>query len=43
LFTVKTYFMGDLNDTVNDLLMDILGAGLFSFILHSLRSRKSQL
>ena len=39
--SVKTYFMGDLNDTVNDLLMDILGAGLFSFILHSLWSRKA--
>src|SRR3989344_6552716 len=33
LFAVKTYFMGDLSDTINDLLMDILGAGLFSFIL----------
>lgn len=41
LFAVKTYFMGDLSDTINDLLMDILGAGLFGLILHSLRSRKS--
>jgi len=40
LFAVKTYFMGDLNDTVNDLLMDILGAGLFSW-LHILRHGKN--
>ena len=40
-FSVKTYFMGDLNDTINDLLMDILGAGLFSFILHFFGSRKT--
>ncbi|KKR02539.1 MAG: hypothetical protein UT29_C0001G0019 [Candidatus Yanofskybacteria bacterium GW2011_GWA1_39_13] len=40
-FAIRTYFMGDLNDTVNDLLMDILGAGLFSFALHFLRSRKN--
>lgn len=40
-FAVKTYFMGDLNDTINDLLMDILGAGTFSFILHFIRSRKT--
>lgn len=39
LFAVKTYFMGDLNDTVNDLLMDILGAGLFAW-LHILRYGK---
>lgn len=25
-FQIKTYFMGDLDDTINDLLMDILGA-----------------
>lgn len=37
-FAIKTYFMGDLDDTVSDLLMDILGAGTFS--LHFLRSRK---
>ena len=41
LFAIKTYFMGDLSDTINDLLMDILGAGLFSLVLHSLRSRKT--
>ena len=40
-FGVRAYFMGDMDDTINDLLMDILGAGLFSFILHSLRSRKT--
>ena len=28
-FRVRTYFMGDLNDTVLDLLMDILGALVF--------------
>lgn len=38
-FAIKTYFMGDLNDTVSDLLMDILGAGAFS--LHSFGSRKT--
>ena len=40
-YGIRTYFMGDLDDTMNDLLMDILGAGLFSFILHSFRSRKT--
>ena len=25
-FGIKAYFMGDLTDTINDLLMDILGA-----------------
>lgn len=40
-FQIHVYFMGDLNDTINDLLMDILGAGLFSFILHSIRGRKT--
>lgn len=39
LFAVKTYFMGNLNDTINDLLMDILGAGVF--VLHFLWSRKA--
>ena len=43
LFAVKTYFMGDLDDTINDLLMDVVGAGLFSLILHLFWSRKSQL
>lgn len=41
LLDIKTYFMGDLNDTINDLLMDILGAGTFAFLLHFLRSRKT--
>lgn len=41
LFTVKTYFMGDLSDTINDLLMDIIGAGLFAFILHFIWGRKA--
>lgn len=40
-FAVKTYFMGDLNDTVNDLLLDILGAGTLSLILHSFRSSET--
>ena len=31
-FQVHVYFMGDLNDTVNDLLMDILGAGVFAVL-----------
>lgn len=39
-FAIKTYFMGDLDDTMNDLLMDILGAGVFA--LHFIKSRKSQ-
>src|SRR3989338_11244837 len=33
-YGIRTYFMGDLDDTMNDLLMDILGAGTLSFILH---------
>ena len=40
-FGIRTYFIGDLNDTINDLLMDVLGAGLFSFFLHSIGSSKS--
>lgn len=39
-FKIRAYFMGDLDDTVNDLLMDILGAGIFSFVLHFIRIRK---
>ena len=39
-FGIRAYFIGDLSDTINDLLMDILGAGLYSFILHSLWRRK---
>lgn len=40
-FGVRAYFMGDLNDTVNDLTMDMLGAGLFAW-LHLLRRGKTQ-
>ena len=39
-FKIHAYFMGDLNDTVSDLLMDILGATTLS-LLHLLWSRKS--
>ena len=38
---IRTYFMGDLNDTINDLLMDILGSGTLICILHFFRGRKS--
>ena len=37
-FSIRTYFMGDLNDTVKDLLDDTLGALGFS-TLHLIRSR----
>ncbi len=41
-FHVRTYFIGDLDDTLNDLLMDISGAILFaSIFLHSFWRRKS--
>lgn len=39
-FKIRTYFMGDLRDTIIDLLLDILGAFLF-FGLHLFRTRKS--
>ncbi|HEY4474620.1 MAG TPA: hypothetical protein VJC06_01715 [Candidatus Paceibacterota bacterium] len=39
-FKVHAYFMGDLDDTVSDLLMDILGATTLS-LLHLRRRRKS--
>ena len=39
-FATKTYFMGDLNDTVNDLTMDMLGAGTFAW-LHPFRSSET--
>ena len=39
-FGVRTYFMGDLADTINDLTMDMLGAGIFA-ILHLFRRTKS--
>lgn len=38
-FGIRGYFMGDLNDTIVDLLMDILGSGSFA-ILHLIRRRK---
>ena len=31
-FKVRAYFMGDLDDTMNDLLMDIIGALAFVFL-----------
>jgi len=31
-FSIRAYFIGDLDDTINDLLMDILGALSFMFI-----------
>jgi uncharacterized membrane protein YjdF len=37
-FGIRAYFMGDLDDTVNDLMMDILGGTLLSS-LHLLRRR----
>lgn len=38
-FKIHAYFMGNLDDTVNDLLMDILGATLFANVyLHSFGS-----
>lgn len=40
-YGIRTYFMGDLDDTMNDLLMDILGAGSFALILHSIGRRKA--
>ena len=39
-FGIRAYFMGDLQDTVNDLLMDTLGA-LTLVSLHFLRRRNS--
>jgi len=39
-FRVRAYFMGDLNDTVNDLTMDMLGAFLFAWS-HLLRRGKT--
>lgn len=40
-FGFRAYFIGDLDDTINDLLMDILGACLFAVsVLHLFRSRK---
>lgn len=38
-FGIRAYFMGDLQDTVNDLLMDILGA-LVLTTLSVLKTRK---
>lgn len=39
-FGVRTYFMGDLNDTMGDLFMDVVGAGAFAW-LHLFRSGNS--
>lgn len=41
-FHIRTYFIGDLEDTLNDLLMGILGACFFAgFILHPFWRRKT--
>jgi hypothetical protein len=37
---VTAYFMGDLNDTILDILLDILGAASFA-VLHFFRGRKT--
>ena len=39
-FGITAYFMGDLEDTVFDLVLDILGGSSF-WIIHSLRSRNA--
>jgi hypothetical protein len=39
-FGIRAYFIGDLNDTILDLAVDILGASLFS-ISHFLRRRET--
>ena len=39
-FGIRAYFMGDLQDTINDLLMDMLGALTF-MSLHFVWSRNS--
>ncbi len=40
-FHTRVYFIGDLNDTLNDLLMDILGACFFvGSVLHPFWRRK---
>lgn len=31
-FKIRAYFIGDLDDTINDLLMDVVGALAFIFI-----------
>jgi len=41
-FKIKAYFMGDLEDTVSDLTLDILGASSF-WIIHLLRSRDEKI
>ncbi|OGN05720.1 MAG: hypothetical protein A2746_00175 [Candidatus Yanofskybacteria bacterium RIFCSPHIGHO2_01_FULL_44_22] len=35
---IRTYFIGDLADTINDLFMDLSGAALFSFVFLKNRS-----
>lgn len=42
-FGVRAYFMGDLSDTVNDLTMDMLGAGLFAWLHLATRLNGSSL
>ena len=37
-FGIRAYFVGDLDDTINDLLMDILGA--LTFLLLKMLKRK---
>ena len=39
-FKVHAYFIGDLNDTINDLVMDVFGAATFS-ALHLFRRGKT--
>ena len=34
-FGIRTYFMGDLKDTINDLLMDTLGSLTFTLLYFS--------
>ena len=38
-FGIRTYFMGDLKDTINDLLMDTLGALTFMSLLFFSKKR----
>lgn len=39
-FGIRAYFMGDLDDTMNDLAMDIIGGTMFA-LLHLFRSGKA--
>jgi len=38
-FEIRTYFMGDLNDTISDLLTDVIGATTFISLGSSLKSK----